>query len=158
MACLLAVRSLNFQVIGWSRTPKEIPGVKTFHGEAGLTQVLGSSDIISMILPLTRDTSDLINQDTLKSIKPGAVLINSGRGGLINENDLLEALDTGKVSHATLDVFKTEPLPVDHPFWKHGQVSIWPHISSETRPETASISIARNIVRNQRGESDGEYS
>ncbi len=152
LACLQAVRSLNFQVVGWSRTPKEITGIKTFHGEAGLTQVLGSSDIISMILPLTRDTSDLINQDTLKSIKPGAVLINSGRGGLINENDLLEALDTGKVSHATLDVFKTEPLPVDHPFWKHEQVSIWPHISSETRPETASISIARNIVRNQRGE------
>lgn len=151
-ACLKAVQSLNFQVIGWSRTSKEIHGAPTFHGEDGLTHVLGSSDIISMILPLTRDTSDLINRNTLQVTKHGAVLINSGRGGLINETDLLEALDTGKLSHATLDVFKTEPLPVDHPFWQHKQVSIWPHISSETRPQTASISIARNIVRNQRGE------
>ncbi len=151
-ACLQAVKSLNFQVIGWSRTPKDIPGVKTFHGKDGLVQVLGTSDIISIILPLTRDTIDFINRDTLKSVKPGAVLINSGRGGLIDENDLLEALDNGTVSHATLDVFKTEPLPVNHPFWQHKQVSIWPHISSETRPETASISIARNIVRNKNGE------
>ncbi len=152
LACLKAVQSLNFQVIGWSRTPKEIPGVKTFHGKDGLTRVLATSDIVAIILPLTEETADLINRDTLQSVKRGAVLINSGRGGLIKEEDLLEALDCGLLSHATLDVFKIEPLPVDHPFWQHEQVSIWPHISSESRPQTASISIARNIVKNQKGE------
>ena len=151
-ACLQAVKALNFQVIGWSRTAKEIPDVQTMHGKDGLTKVLGSADIIAMILPLTRDTADLINHDTLQVVKPGAVLINSGRGGLINETDLLQALNTGIVSHATLDVFKTEPLPPNHPFWQHGQVSIWPHISSETRPQTAALSIARNIARNEKGE------
>ncbi len=152
LACLKAVKVLNFQVMGWSRTKREIPDVQTFHGKDGLHHVLGASDIIAMILPLTRETTDLINRDTLKFIKRGTVLINSGRGGLINEEDLLQALDNGQVSHATLDVFKTEPLPVNHPFWLHDKVSIWPHISSESRPQTASISIARNITRNLKGE------
>ena len=152
LACLKAVKALNFQVMGWSRTSREIPYLQTFNGMDGLHHVLGASDIIAMILPLTRETTDLINRDTLKFIKRGAVLINSGRGGLINEADLLQALENGQVSHATLDVFKTEPLPVNHPFWQHDKVSIWPHISSESRPPTASISIARNIARNLRGQ------
>ncbi len=151
-ACAQKIASLKFNVLGWSRTPKKLPNVRSYSGEDGFNAVLGLSDILVLLMPLTPLTENIINRDSLCLCKTGTVLINSGRGGLIDEDALLEALDSGQVSHATLDVFKQEPLPPSHPFWQHEKVSVWPHISSETRPLTASTSIAMNILKDQKGE------
>ena len=151
-ACAKKLSLFHFQILGWSRTKKEIPGVTTYHGYDALMDVMRQSDIIVLLLPFTTETRDIINEKTLRFCKRGAVLINSGRGDLVDESALIRALDDGQLSHATLDVFKQEPLPPKHPFWKHQKVSVWPHISSESRPETASLSIARNIKRDLEGE------
>ena len=150
-ACAEKLSQFNFNVMGWSRTPKDLPNIVTQTREEGLRSILGMSDFLVLLIPLTPRTENIINEETLGYCKRGLVLINSGRGGLIDEEALLKALDQGQLSHATLDVFKQEPLPLDHPFWKHKKVSIWPHISSETRPQTGSLSIAENIVRDLKG-------
>ena len=105
-----------------------------------------------LLLPDTPATTDLINARTLHQLPEGTFIINPGRGPLIVDKDLIAALDEGHIAGATLDVFRTEPLPEDHPFWKHPKITITPHIAAETRPETASDVIAENISRCERGE------
>jgi glyoxylate/hydroxypyruvate reductase len=150
--CADALTELNFKVCGWSRSPKERIGIQCFHAESGLDAVLGQSDILVLLLPNTPETQDIINRESLARCKPGIWIINSGRGSAINEEDLLQALDSGIVAGATLDVFKTEPLPSDHGFWKHPNVLITPHIAAKTRADTASRVIAENIRRCEAGE------
>ena len=151
-SCADALTELNFQVYGWSRTEKQQDGVHCCHGDAGLKLILKASDILVLLLPDTPETRDLINQDTLSNCKRGIRIINAGRGSSIDEEDLLHALDQGIVAGATLDVFKKEPLPSDHGFWKHPNVLITPHIAAKTRTSTASIVIAENIRRAKSGE------
>ena len=151
----LAARYLagaGFPVTGWSRRPKEIDGITCLSGEDGLRRVLESSEILVLLLPLTAATRNLMNAERLALLPRGAFLLNPGRGPLIDDTALLEALDTGHVAHATLDVFRTEPLPEDHPYWAHPQVTVTPHIASETRAETACDTIAENIRRGEAGE------
>lgn len=147
-----ALRAIGFDVRGWSRGPREIPGLASFSGEAGLAEVLAASEILVLLLPATPATENLLDARALARLPRGARIVNPGRGSLLDDTALLKALDSGHVAHATLDVFREEPLPPDHPFWAHPQITVTPHIASETRPETASESIAANIRRGEAGE------
>lgn len=146
-----ALVALGFDVLGWSRTPREVPGVACHHGPEGLLRVLRQAEIAVLLLPLTQATENLMNAQRLGWMPQGAVLINPGRGALIDDAALLAALDAGQLAHATLDVFRTEPLPAEHPFWAHPGVTVTPHIASETRPTSAARVIAENIRRCEAG-------
>ncbi len=152
LACATALRALNFEVIGWSRSPKPGLPFPSAHGEAGLRETLGRADIVVTLLPRTVETENLLDARRLGWLKPGAVLINPGRGALIDDTALLAALDGGKVAHATLDVFRVEPLPDDHPFRHHARITITPHIAADTRAYSASRVVAENIRRGEAGE------
>ncbi len=115
LAAARALQALNFPVTGWSRTPKDVPGLPTHHGPQGLLQALAGAQIVVTLLPKTPETENILNSQTLAVTAPGAVILNPGRGALIDDAALLAALDAGQISHATLDVFRTEPLPQDHP-------------------------------------------
>ena len=121
--------SLGFRVVGWSRTQKQIEGVECRHGEGELADVLATSDYVASVLPSTSLTRDLFDAERFAAMKPGATIINVGRGDLIVDDALLEALDSGHLSGAVLDVFRSEPLPADHRFWTHPKVTITPHVS-----------------------------
>ena len=145
------LKKLDFKVTGWSATEKKITGVQSLIGAEGLTRILSTSDYLILLLPLTEKTKTIINSETLKIVKTGAILINAGRGGLIEDNDLLKALDSGKLSACTLDVFNEEPLPPEHPFWSHDKVTVTPHISAPTRLKSSIQSILANISRIKEG-------
>ncbi|MDR9394671.1 2-hydroxyacid dehydrogenase [Roseovarius sp. SYSU LYC5161] len=151
-ACGEALARLGFPVTGWSRTRKDVPGLTCLAGEDGLRDVLARAEILVLLLPLTHDTETIIDAAALKRMPRGAVLINPGRGPLIDDDALLAALGSGHLTHATLDVFREEPLPTAHPFWAHPQVTVTPHIASDTRPATAARVIAENIRRGESGE------
>ena len=151
-ACATMLAALRFDVTGWSRTPKSIDGVETFSGEQGLRAALSGAEIAVLLLPLTPATENLMDAERLGWLAPGAVLINPGRGPLVDDDALLAALDTGQIGHATLDVFRVEPLPPEHPFWGHPKVTVTPHVASATRPRTASLTIAENVRRGEAGE------
>ena len=104
------------------------------------------------MLPYTAETENTLTRDSLSLLNKGAFVINPGRGPLIDDHALLEAMDKGQIAHATLDVFRTEPLPKDHPFWTHDQVTVTPHIAAATRPECAAPTIVENIRRGEMGE------
>jgi glyoxylate/hydroxypyruvate reductase A len=127
----------GFDLAGWSRSPKRIADVATFHGEAGLAEFLKRTEIVVCLLPLTPATAGIINRDTLAQLPRGACVINAARGGHVVDADLIAALDSSHVAHATLDVFHREPLPADHPFWRHPRITVTPHVASVTIAETA---------------------
>ncbi|WP_170452296.1 2-hydroxyacid dehydrogenase [Ruegeria arenilitoris] len=150
-AAAQALAALNFNVTGWSRSAKELSGVTCLHGPDGLRVALSQAEILVLLLPETVATENTLNADTLALLPKGARILNPGRGPLIDDEALLQALNTGQVGHATLDVFRTEPLPPDHPYWAHPNVTVTPHIASETRPETAAQVICQNIQRSESG-------
>ena len=150
-ACARALTALNFPVTGWSRTEKTIDGIACLHGTDGLAQVLANAQIAILLLPKTPDTENLLNAHTLAMLPDGAVILNPGRGALIDDAALLAELSSGRLGHATLDVFRIEPLPTDHPFWAHPRVTVTPHIAADTRPESAARVIADNIRRSEAG-------
>jgi glyoxylate/hydroxypyruvate reductase A len=147
-ASAAALRALNFPVTTWSRTEK--PG--SLHGEAGLRQALSTAAILVTLLPKTPETENLLNAERLAMLPKGVVILNPGRGPLIDDEALLAALDAGHIGHATLDVFRIEPLPQDHPFWTHPRVTVTPHIAADTRTTSAARVIAENIRRGEAGE------
>ena len=118
----------------------------------GWALALDGAEIVVLLLPLTDATANLMNAERLSRMAPGSVLINPGRGPLIDDKAMIEALDAGHPAHATLDVFRTEPLPPDHPFWAHPKVTVTPHIASATRPASAARVVAENIRRGEAGE------
>ena len=142
----------GFRLAGWSRTEKDIDGVQSFHGEAGLMPFLARTDILVCLLPLTPETEGILNARTLAALPPGAYVINAGRGPQMVEADLLEALDGGHLAGAALDVFHQEPQPGDSPFWDHPKVLLTPHVASLSSPASAAAEIAENIRRVRRGE------
>lgn len=144
-----ALAALNFRVIGWSRSPKILPGIATHSGEAGLAAVLGAAEILVLLLPRTPETENLLDARRIAQIRPGAIIVNPGRGALIDDDALLAALDEGRIAHATLDVFRTEPLPPGHPYWAHPRVTVTPHIAADTRVPSACKVIAENIRRGE---------
>jgi glyoxylate/hydroxypyruvate reductase A len=149
--CANTLARLGFKVRGWSLTKKSIDNVACHHGFKGLEKSLFGSEIVVLLLPSTADTENIINQRTISFLSKNAIIINPGRGTLIDEKALLKSLDDEKIAHATLDVFRQEPLPADHLFWRHPKITVTPHIASETRPSTASQVIATNIDRFEKG-------
>lgn len=136
----------GFKVAAWSRSPKDVPpGVTGFSGPEGLAGLLASSDIAVCLLPLTEETRGLLEAGRISTMKPGAALINFGRGPIVATDALLAALDAGHLSHAVLDVFEVEPLPAESPLWRHPGVTVLPHISGPTTPASAAGIVAANV-------------
>jgi len=148
-----ALMALGFPVTGYSRTPRDVPGLeRCLSGADGLAQALAAAQIVVLLLPDTARTASILNARTLALLPQGAVILNPGRGALIDDAALLSALDRGHIGWATLDVFRTEPLPADHPFWAHPRVTVTPHIAATTRPASAARTIAANIARAEAGQ------
>lgn len=148
---------LDFAVAGWSSTAKSIPGVECFAGEAGFDEFLARTDVLVCLLPLTPQTRGILNRRTFGKLARdgrlgGPVVINAGRGGLQNEDDLLACLDDGTLLGATLDVFHAEPLPADSRFWSHPKVTLSPHNAADTDPDAISVYVAEQIAAFERGE------
>ncbi len=137
--------ALGFAVAGWSRTRKEIPGVESFAGPGELAGFLARTDILVCLVPLTKATDGIVNAKTLAQLPKGAYLVNAGRGGLAVEKDILDALDSGRLAGAWLDVFRQEPLPQMSPFWTHPNVIITPHVAAITQPGPAALDLADTI-------------
>ncbi|MFU8776276.1 MAG: 2-hydroxyacid dehydrogenase [Roseovarius sp.] len=151
-ACAKALQGLGFPVTGWGRSARAVPGITCLSGDEGLETALQHAEILVLLLPLTAETKNLMNTERLAMLPKGAMIVNPGRGPLIDDDALLAALDTGHVGHATLDVFRVEPLPPEHPYWAHPRVTVTPHIASETRPITAARVIIENVRRGEAGE------
>ncbi|HFF8451909.1 glyoxylate/hydroxypyruvate reductase GhrA [Serratia marcescens] len=135
----------GFSVRCWSRSAKQIDGVQSFAGEAQRGAFLDGVKLLINLLPNTPETVGILNRELFAQLRPGAYLINIARGAHLVEADLLAALEQGQLAAATLDVFAREPLPQDHPFWRHPRVTITPHIAAITLPQQAMDQIAANI-------------
>jgi glyoxylate/hydroxypyruvate reductase A len=142
---------LGFPTAGWSRTARTLDGIETFHAADGFRRFLGRTDILVDVLPLTRETRGILNAAAFAALPKGAYFINIARGGHVVDEALLQALDSGHLSGATLDVFNQEPLPADHPYWSHAKVYLTPHIAGSTNPRTASPGVIENIMRLRSG-------
>jgi glyoxylate/hydroxypyruvate reductase len=151
-AVLGRLGTYGFQLRGWNRSLREMAGVESFAGADQLQPFLAGCDVLVCLLPLTPATCGILNQKTFAALPAGAALINVGRGSHLVEADLLEALDSGHLSRAILDVTDPEPLPAAHPFWAHSRVFVTPHVASMTQPETAAPILLENLRRHQRGE------
>lgn len=154
IACAAALKPLGYQVATWSRTEKQPEnGIEHFSGKTQFNAFLARTDILVGLLPSTPETTGLLNKETMSLMPKHASIVNVGRGTLINLDDLVELLDQGHISGATLDVFAKEPLDDDDPLWDHPRIHITPHIASITRPETAAEYVARNIKKIENGQS-----
>lgn len=147
-----ALGQFDFPINGWSRSPKAIEGGRAFAGTDQFNDFLAASRVLVNLLPLTPDTTDVINKNTLARLRPGAYVINVARGAHLVDEDLLAAIDNGHVAGATLDVFRTEPLPAGHPFWTHPRITVTPHTSARTLRDESIAQIARKMVALERGE------
>jgi glyoxylate/hydroxypyruvate reductase A len=153
MAVLDRLRTFGFSLKGWARSARQIDAVQCFAGTEQLPTFLSQCDILICLLPLTEDTRGILDGATFAALPRGATLINLGRGGHLVETDLLQALDSGHLEHAVLDVLNDEPPAADHPFWQHPRIWLTPHIGAMTQPETAFEVLLANIRRHQQGES-----
>ena len=151
--CAAKLASQGFRVIGWSRRAKSLPGIETFESQAGLRDFLRHTEILVNFLPLTAETRGLLDRNAFAQLPHGACIINIARGPHVNEADLIAALDSGHLGGALLDVFHSEPLPVDHPFWHHPKVIVTPHVAAQTVAALAVSQVIDNIRRIERGES-----
>ena len=136
----------GYRVSAWSLNAGMLEGVQTLHGEIAFGQVLAAADIVVNLLPLTPATRGLLNAQSFALMRGGASLVNLARGAHVVDADLLAALNSGHLKRAVLDVFHTEPLPSDHPFWTHPQVTVLPHVAAQTDPRSAVQVVARNII------------
>jgi glyoxylate/hydroxypyruvate reductase A len=143
----------DFPVQGWSRTPKNLGGVNSYAGADQLPDFLAATRVLVCLLPLTDETRDILNRDTLSRLRRGGYVINVARGAHLVDEDLIALLDSGHLAGATLDVFRTEPLPSAHAFWKHPKITLTPHISARTLLAQSVAQIAEKLLVLQRGES-----
>ncbi len=143
--CAAALAAVGFDVAGWSRSPKWLRGITCFHGPEGRRPFLARSEILICLLPLTPETDAILGAELFRALPVGACVINVGRGEHLVETDLLAALDSGHIKGATLDVFRQEPLPDEHPFWDHRDVLITPHVASLIDPLAGGKRIADNL-------------
>jgi glyoxylate/hydroxypyruvate reductase A len=140
-----SVAQFDFPVMGWSRSAKEIDGVRCFAGAEQFSDFLSATRILVNLLPLTPETRDIMCLQTLSKLHKGGYVINVARGAQLVDEDLLTLLDGGHLAGATLDVFRTEPLPSEHPFWRHPRITITPHTSARTLRDQSIAQIARKI-------------
>jgi glyoxylate/hydroxypyruvate reductase A len=151
-ATALRLAANGFPVRGWSRSPKALDGVECFSGEAGLEPFLSGTRILINLLPLTPHTTDILNAKLFAMLPKGAFVVNIGRGAHLVDADLLAALDGEHLAGATLDVFRPEPLPSEHPFWLHPRILMTPHVAGTGDPDSAAQVVAENIRRVRQGE------
>lgn len=151
-AVIKALRSFGFQLAAWSRSERVIEGAAHYSGPQALEAMLGNTDILICLLPLTAETAGMLNAALFAMLPTGAALVNVGRGGHVIDADLIDALDSGRLSQAILDVASSEPLRPGHPFWAHPRILLTPHIASVTDPVAASKAIIANIRRHRAGE------
>lgn len=147
-----ALRQFDFPVLGWSRNARVVDGVRCFVGAAQLADFLAQSRVLVCLLPLTADTLDILGRAALSQLPRGAYLVNVARGEHVVDDDLLALLEAGHLAGATLDVFRTEPLPPNHAFWRHPKVTVTPHVSAQTLHEESMAQIAGKILALERGE------
>lgn len=147
-----ALAAHGFTVRGFARTRKRIEGVDCRAGDAEFASFLDGLDVLVSVLPLTADNRGILNRANLARLADKAHVVNVGRGAHLVEAELLALLEAGKLGGATLDVFETEPLPVDHPFWRRPEILVTPHISAVTELEPSVAQIAEKIARLERGE------
>jgi glyoxylate/hydroxypyruvate reductase len=148
-----ALMPFGFPISAWSRTRKSAPGIVSYSGPAELPALLAASRVLVCLLPSTPATRGLLDRDALDGLPRGAHLINVARGEIVVDEDLIAALDAGRLSAATLDVFREEPLPASHPFWHHPRITLTPHRSAVTLVDDSVAQIAAKIRRLERGES-----
>lgn len=151
-----SLRHFGFPLYGWSRTPKELDGVQCYAGDAQLDAFLRASRVLVVILPLTEQTTDLLNYARLSQLPKGAYLINVARGAHVVDDDLLRLVQEQHIAGATLDVFRQEPLPLTHGFWQEPRISITPHISALTVREETAQQIAQKINAIEAGTAPSE--
>ena len=149
------VASLGYPVAGWSRSAREIDGVECFSGQASLNAFLARTRVLVNVLPLTPETENILCRETLSRLWPDAYLINVARGHHLVDQDLLDLLDAGYLAGASLDAFRVEPLPVDHPFWTHPKIRITPHSAAMTLRDESIVQIAEKLAALSRGEAVG---
>lgn len=147
-----ALAGQGYDVAGWSRSAKTLPDVACWHGADGLDPVLARSEVLVNILPSTPETRGLLNAERLARLPVGASVINVGRGDQLDLTALIEGLDSGHLRSALLDVFPVEPLPPEHPVWRHPKVSLTPHVAADSLPEPAAAQIADKLRRFEAGE------
>jgi len=147
-----SLAQFEFPLLGWSRSPKDLPGVRCFSGSDGLDAFLRRTRVLVCVLPLTAETTGLLDRDNLAKLQPGAYLINVARGAHVAEPDLLAAIKSGRIAGATLDVCRTEPLPPQHPFWQEPRITLTPHIAALTLRTESIRQIAGKILALERGE------
>ena len=146
--------NLDFKVVGWGARPKNSLGaIEYYYGHEQLSKFLSETDILINVLPLTENTINLLTKSELVYLPKGSFIINIGRGGIINEDDLLSVLDEGHITAAALDVFAEEPLPENNSLWDHPSVYVTPHIAGQSNPSSAAKTIAENIRLIEMGES-----
>jgi glyoxylate/hydroxypyruvate reductase len=150
-AVLSQLRTLGFQLAGWSRTRRQVEGVACYAGPEERPAMLASTDILVCLLPLTQETRGILDAELFQHLPRGASLVHVGRGAHLDHQALLDALATGWLSGAVVDVTDPEPLPPGHPFWTHPNILLTPHIASMTQPETAVEQVLENIRRHQAG-------
>ena len=156
-AAAKALLGFGFHVNGWSRTPRETPGVTTYSGHSGLVPFLNATDILVVLLPLTKDTTGIVNYGLLRELRRrnglgGAVLIQAGRGRLQKDADILRALDDGTLKETSLDVFEVEPLPKTSPLWAHPKVLVTPHAAATSDPTYLVKPMLEQMAAHDRGE------
>jgi glyoxylate/hydroxypyruvate reductase A len=147
-----ALNQFEFQVRGWSRSVKVIDGVRCFAGAAQFKDFLAATKVLVNLLPLTPGTHDIMRLESLSQLQRGGYVINVARGAHLVEEDLMTLIDSGHLAGATLDVFRTEPLPTEHPFWQHPKITVTPHTSARTLRDESIAQIAGKIMALERGE------
>ena len=147
----LALKQFEFPVMGWSRSAKTFDGVQCFSGDEGFKKFLAATRILVCLLPLTPETENIMNRNNLSELLPNAYVINVARGGHVVDDDLIALIDSGHLAGATLDVFRQEPLPPAHPFWKHAKITVTPHTSARTLRAESIAQIAGKIQALQGG-------
>ncbi|TDQ31412.1 2-hydroxyacid dehydrogenase [Zeaxanthinibacter enoshimensis] len=146
------LKDLGFAVSGWSRTKKDLPGITTYEGPGGFQEFLGGVSVLVCLLPLTPETQGILNTELFYALPQGTYLINVARGGHLQEEDLLQAIDNGQISGASLDVFEREPLPVNHAFWDNENILITPHVASVTDVDSVASLLLENYRRLKAGQ------
>lgn len=150
-----AAASFGYPVSGYTRSPRTLDGVTCFSGEGQLAEFLARSRVLVLMAPLTDDTRDLMNAERLAMLPRDAWLVNVARGELVDDDALLAAIDAGHLAGATLDVFRQEPLPPAHPFWRHPRIRMTPHVAAVTLLQESADQIAGKLVRLHAGERVG---